>query len=145
MAWEKLMRKRMKSIPRQTLCTGQYFTLVRRFLHTHTLCVCVSTYISYSSMYVCIMMPCDDTRICSLPHSPLPPSAIPPHCASHLHMSASYWRCPSPPLEALSNLSGLAHTELKMPPLFSATNVGRSFPIAQLSDGCVCASGHYGT
>ena len=59
---------------------------------------------------------CDDTHICSPPPSPLPSDAHSIPCASPPHMSASHWHCPSYPLEALSNLSGLAYAGLKMPP-----------------------------
>lgn len=62
----------------------------------------------------------------------------PSHCASHLHMSASHWRCPSCLLEALSNLSGLAYTRLKMPPLSSATHAPFLPHCAALRRLCLC-------
>lgn len=120
----------MTSVPRQTLCTvlveiprAAFFSLViEGQVFSYTL-----TRITYCSVHVCICLftvisasnasspsawchGSDDTHICSPPPSPLLPRARSTHCASPLHMSASHWHCPSYPLEASSNLSGLAYT-----------------------------------
>lgn len=69
--------------------------------------------------------------------------AVPIHCVYLLHMSASHWLCPCYPLEALSNLSGLAYTQLPMPPsLFCHTC---AIPPPLCGSETVCASSRYDT
>jgi len=92
-----LMRERMKTLPRQTLCTWENSTLGSIFFgyrssHTHTqphICLFTSISISNASSPSAWCQGCDDTHICSPAPSSLPLST---HGASPLPVSLTLAR-----------------------------------------------------